>query len=31
MALEMEGLGNKIQRKERRERKIRIKAWEDDA
>lgn len=25
------GLGNKIQGKERKERKIRIKAWEDDA
>lgn len=32
MALEMkEGLGNKIQKKERKERKIRIKTWEDDA
>ena len=32
MALEMkEDLGNKIQKKERKERKIRIKAWEDDA
>ena len=32
MALEIkEGLGNKIQRKERKERKIRIKAWENNA